>query len=359
MLPRIRPVSLIATLIALLLIALWGCFQSSPPPDDDAQILATGGAEASLEVLFSKPNDPTSSTLRGGPDALLAQSIDEARYSVDVAMYDLNLWSIRDALLRAHRRGVAVRMITDSDNILEREIGELEQAGIPVIGDRRAPLMHHKFVVIDRLVVWTGSMNMTVNGAYRNDNNLVRIRSTMLAGNYTREFEEMFVEDRFGALSLHDTPHPMFTIDGLQVEVYFSPDDNPEARIVELLLNAEQSIEFMVYAFTDDDIANAMLDRASAGIAVRGVIERGQAGNEGSEYERLRQSGIDIRLDFNERNMHHKVIVIDGMIVITGSYNFSRSAQEFNDENVLVLHNADVASRFLIEFGRVFNAGTP
>jgi hypothetical protein len=307
--PRFRPVSLIAALIAILLVILYSSFQSSLPSNEDPQLPTTGDADASIEVLFSEPNDPMSSTLRGGPDSLLAQSIDEARYSVDLALYDLNLWSIRDALLRA--------------------------------------------------VVWTGSMNMTVNGAYRNDNNLVRIRSTVLAGNYTREFEEMFVEDRFGALSLHDTPHPMFTINDMQVEVYFSPDDNPEARIVELLLNAEQSIDFMVYAFTDDEIANALLDRASAGVAVRGVIERGQAGNEGSEYERLHQSGNDIRLDANERNMHHKVIVIDGKIVITGSYNFSRSAQEFNDENVLVLHDADIASRFLIEFGRVFNAGNP
>ncbi len=357
--PRFRPVSLIAALIAILLVILYSSFQSSLPSNEDPQRPTTGDADASIEVLFSEPDDPMSSTLRGGPDSLLAQSIDEARYSVDVALYDLNLWSVRDALLRAHRRGVAVRMVTDSDNILEREIGELEQAGIPVIGDRREPLMHHKFVVIDRLVVWTGSMNMTVNGAYRNDNNLVRIRSTVLAGNYTREFEEMFIEDRFGALSLHDTPHPLFTIDGVQVEVYFSPDDDPAARIVELLLNAEQSIDFMVYVFTADEIADALLDRASAGVAVRGVIERGQAGNEGSEFERLRQSGIDIRLDANERNLHHKVIVIDGKTVITGSYNFSRSAREFNDENVLVLHDAEVASRFLLEFGRVFNAAQP
>ncbi len=356
MLPRLRPVSLIAALIAILLAILYGSFQCSLRSDDGAQVHATDGPDTSLDVFFSEPDDPMSSTLRGGPDSVLAQSIDEARYSVDLAMYDLNLWSIRDALLRAHRRGLTVRMVTDSDNILEREIAELQQAGIPVIGDRREPLMHHKFVVIDRLEVWTGSMNMTVSGAYRNDNNLVRVRSAVLAENYTHEFEEMFVEDRFGALSLNDTPHPMFSIDGMLTEVYFSPDDDPAARIIELLLTAEQSIDFMAFAFTADEIADAMLDRALAGVVVRGVIERGQAGNEGSEYGRLRQSAIDFRLDGNEHNMHHKVIVIDGTTVITGSYNFSHSAQEFNDENVLVLHDADVASRFLIEFERVFDA---
>ncbi len=359
MLPRFRPLSLFAALVALLLTALCGLFQSSPTPDDGAQSSLTSGADAAIDIYFSQPGDPASSTLRGGPDSLLAQSIDEARYSVDAALYDLNLWSVRDALLRAHRRGVLVRMVTESDNILEREIDELEEAGIPVLGDRREPLMHHKFVVIDRLEVWTGSMNMTMNGAYRNDNNLVNIRSSVLAENYTREFEEMFVEDRFGALSLRDTPHPSFSIDGIFVEVYFSPDDDPAARIIELLLDAEQSIDFMVYAFTADEIADAMLERSRAGVVVRGVIERGQAANEGSDYDLLSQSEIDLRLDANQRNMHHKVIIIDGTTVITGSYNFSRSAQEFNDENVLMLHDADVASQFLIEFERIFNAAEP
>jgi phosphatidylserine/phosphatidylglycerophosphate/cardiolipin synthase-like enzyme len=354
--PRFRLISVFAALVALLLTVLYGLFQTSRPTDDGSLPLDSSGAQVLLEVFFSEPDNPSSSSLRGGPDSLLAQSIDEARYSVDVALYSLNLWSVRDALLRAHRRGVAVRMVTESDNILEREIDELEQAGIPVLGDRREPLMHHKFVVIDRMEVWTGSMNMTMNGAYRNDNNLVRVRSVALAENYTHEFEEMFVEDRFGALSLRDTPQPSLNLDGMLVQIYFSPDDDPAARIIELLLAAEHSIDFMVFAFTADEITDAMLDRAQDGVIVRGVIERGQASNQGSEYETLRQSVIDVRLDANQHNMHHKVIVIDGEIVITGSYNFSRNAQEFNDENVLVLHNAVVASQFLIEFERIFNA---
>jgi phosphatidylserine/phosphatidylglycerophosphate/cardiolipin synthase-like enzyme len=359
MLHRVSIPSLVASLVVLLLASLFVLFQWN---QSDAIATPTPIADVSQDpilVLFSDPGGPASTTYRGGPDALLAQAIDEARYSVDVAMYNLDLWSLRDALIRAHRRGLSVRMVTDSDNILEREFQELLDADIPVLGDRREPLMHHKFVVIDRLEVWTGSMNMTMSGAYRNDNNLVMIRSSELAEDYTREFEEMFLEDRFGALSLRDTPHPQVNVNSVPVEVYFSPDDDPARRITELLLEADQSIEFMVYAFTSDAIAGAMLDRFQAGVSVRGVIERGQAANAGSEYERLRQSGIDVRLDANERNMHHKVIIIDGTTVITGSYNFSRSAQEFNDENTLLLHDTGLAERFLLEFVRIFNLASP
>jgi phosphatidylserine/phosphatidylglycerophosphate/cardiolipin synthase-like enzyme len=169
----------------------------------------------------------------------------------------------------------------------------------------------------------------------------------------------MFVEDRFGALSLQDTPHPTLSLDGMMLEVYFSPDDDPAARIIDLLRSAEESIEFMVYAFTADDIADAMLDRAHEGVVVRGVIERRQANNEGSEFERLHQSAVDLRLDSNRNSMHHKVILIDGRTVITGSYNFSRSAQEYNDENVLIIHDVDTTARFLLEFERIFDAAQP
>ena len=208
----------------------------STPPAGESE-------EAALEpwfhVYFSDPQSPAAGTLRGGPDAVLAAAIEDARLSVDIAMYDLDLWSIRDALLDAHRRGVTVRVVAESDNLDEPEFQALIDAGIPVLGDRREGLMHHKFVVIDRLEVWTGSMNFTLNGVYRNDNNLVRIRSSRLAEDYQAEFEEMYIADRFGALSLADTPNPVVTVSDVPIEVYFSPDDGVAARIVELIQEAE------------------------------------------------------------------------------------------------------------------------
>jgi phosphatidylserine/phosphatidylglycerophosphate/cardiolipin synthase-like enzyme len=81
--------------------------------------------------------------------------------------------------------------------------------------------------------------------------------------------------------------------------------------------------------------------------------------NIGTEFDRLREAGLDVRLDGNPYHMHHKVIIIDGQIVITGSYNFSRSAEESNDENVLVIHSQAVAAQFLAEFQRVFGLAQP
>jgi phosphatidylserine/phosphatidylglycerophosphate/cardiolipin synthase-like enzyme len=346
-------------LVVVMLLALYVVFhlQSSPDPTGTAQQYTAD--EGRFSVYFTDPTSPSASTLRGGPDAALAEAIDSARYSVDVAIYRLDLWSIRDALIRAHRRGVDVRVITDSDNKDEAEILDLKAAGILLIDDQREPLMHHKFVVIDGIDVWTGSMNFTVSGAYRNNNNLIRIRSRRVGQDYTHEFEEMFLEDRFGALSEADTPYPAVTIDGIQVEVYFSPDDDVEDRIDDVLRRAEKSIDFMVFTFTSDVLSETILARARAGVEVSGVIEWDQASNPGSDYERLRRAGLDVRLDSNPRNMHHKVIIIDDSIVITGSYNFSRSAEENNDENVLILYDVKVSQEYLLEFKRIYEKSIP
>lgn len=311
------------------------------------------------DIYFSKPDDPQSQSLRGGPDKHLAEAINQARVSVEIAALQLDLWSIRDALLDAHRRGVLVRMVTDSDYLDEKEIQDLISAGVPVLSDRRESLMHNKFVIIDRQEVWTGSMNLTINGAYRNDNHLIRIQSTRLAENYLKEFEEMFIQDLFGSGSPSQTPHPTFTINGTQIETYFSPDDQTERRLIELIQSATHSISFLAYSFTSDPIANAMLEKSAQGVKVSGVFEGSQyKSNAGTEFDRFSQAGLDVRLDGNPKNMHHKIIIIDQNIVIAGSYNYSYYAETRNDENTIILHDPEIANIFEREFHRVFEEGS-
>jgi phosphatidylserine/phosphatidylglycerophosphate/cardiolipin synthase-like enzyme len=335
----------------VLVFILYAC-TTNPPPTSTSGITPTAGW---YEVFFTDPDSPTAGTFRGGPDEVLANAIRAARLSVDAAIYHLNLWSIRDALIAAHDAGASVRVVVESDNMDEIEVQDLRDAGIEVLGDRRESLMHHKFVVIDKSDVWTGSMNFTINGAYYNDNNLIHIRSTRLAENYTTEFEEMFVTDMFGDDVVTNTPLPKFSIDSSSIETYFSPDDGTAARIVDLVQQSRENIYFMAYSFTSDEIADAILEQADAGIRVAGVFEESQYyANIGTEFDRLRDAGLDVNLDGNPRLMHHKVIILDGAVVITGSYNFSRSAEIQNDENTLILHNPDIASQYLSEFERVF-----
>lgn len=312
------------------------------------------------QVYFTQPTDSKGSSLRGGPDQSLADAIRAARASVDVAVLQLNLWSIRDALLEAHQDGVKVRLVVESDYRDSPEIQQLEQAGIPVLGDRREGLMHNKFTIIDRQEVWTGSMNYTITDGYRNNNNLVRLRSSQMAENYTTEFEEMFVDDRFGPGSPANTPNPAISVDGVRLETCFAPDDGCAGKLVRLLGQAQQSIRFLAFSFTSDALAQAMIERIEAGVEVAGVMEASQVrSNSGTDFNRLRLAGANLRLDGNSRNMHHKVLILDERVVVFGSYNFSFFAENRNDENLIIATDPHIAAQFLEEFERIFAQAKP
>jgi len=224
-------------------------------------------------------------------------------------------------------------------------------------------VVHNVWVaIIDDQWVWTGSWNLTHNGAYRNNNNAVLITSTALAENYTVEFEEMF-SGQFGPTSPSDTPNPPVTItvdtgEGqvkqVEVENYFAPEDKVAAKIIAEIGQAQSRIRFMTFVFTSDEIADAMLERARDGVVVQGVMEKRNNEQSYSEYERLRETVHDVLNDGNPYIMHHKVIIIDDTTVILGSYNFSGNAENNNDENLLIIHDPEVAALFVAEFGRVY-----
>jgi phosphatidylserine/phosphatidylglycerophosphate/cardiolipin synthase-like enzyme len=308
-----------------------------------------------FELYFTNPSSSWAAQRTGGPDGPLAAAIDEAHLTVDVAIYNMSLDSIRDALLRAHNRGVQVRMVMESDNRDSADVQMLEDAGIPVLGDRRQGLMHNKFVVIDNSEVWMGSMNFTNNGGYDDNNNLMRIHSVKVAEDYTKEFNEMFVDDKFGPDVVAETPNPRVTVNGTPLDIYFSPDDGVASSLVDLLSNAQESIYFMAYSFTADDLGEAIRERAQNDVTVAGVMDSEQvASNIGTEYDAFNQAGLDVYKDGIPGLMHHKVMIIDEEIVVLGSYNFTNSAETRNDENLIVIYNAEIAAQFLAEFQRVY-----
>ncbi|MFH1186196.1 MAG: phospholipase D-like domain-containing protein [Chloroflexota bacterium] len=313
-----------------------------------------------FEIYFTDPANPASAQMTGGVDSPLVESIDAARLSVHAAIYSLTLDTIREALIRAHRRGVEVRLVTESDNSDSEDLQRIKDAGIPILGDRRQGTMHNKFLVIDRTNVWTGSMNFTFSGAYPDNNTVMRIASADLAEAYETEFAEMFEDDKFGPEAGRPTPQPRLEIEGTLMEVYFAPDDGVEAALVDLLDTAQYRLDFLAYSFTSDPLGDAVMRAADAGVAVRGVMDEDQgASNIGSELTAFRSAGLNVRLDGNPGQMHEKVIIVDETVVVLGSYNFSRNANEINDENVLVIHSRLIASQYLREFERLYVIARP
>jgi phosphatidylserine/phosphatidylglycerophosphate/cardiolipin synthase-like enzyme len=307
------------------------------------------------ELYFTDPASPLASQATGGLDGPLVETIDAARLSIDVAAYSLGLNSVRYSLLRAHDRGVTVRVAMETGNMDRSDPQIMMEAGIPIVGDNSDGLMHNKFIVIDKTEVWLGSMNFTDSGTYEDNNNLIRIHSAEMAENYIKEFEEMFLEHKFGENILAETPHPMVTIDETRIDVFFAPDDGVLNALIPLLSSAEESIHFLAFSFTSNELGDIVRAKAEDGLTVAGVMDEEQASsNQGTEFDPFQQAELDVLIDGIAGQMHHKLIIVDEKIVAFGSYNFSKSAEERNDENLLIIYDTDIAKQFMLEFGRVW-----
>jgi phosphatidylserine/phosphatidylglycerophosphate/cardiolipin synthase-like enzyme len=308
------------------------------------------------QLYFTSPTYPDEPAARAETIMQgLIGVINKAQRKLDIAVYELNLDEIGDALLTARNRGVAIRLVTDSDSLEEDEtLIRLETAGLPIVPDERSPIMHNKFVVVDGQAVWTGSWNFTSNDTYRNNNHGLYIQSPELAQNYAAEFEEMFSQKAFGPTSPSRTPHPRFQLGNTLIETCFAPEDECASQLIVLIRQAQQNIRFMAFSFTHEEIGQAVIDRAKAGVIVQGVFETRGSETESSELGRMKKQKLDVWQDGNPYTLHHKVFIIDDKIVILGSFNFSDNADQANDENMLVIHNPDLASQFLVEFNRVY-----
>ncbi len=312
------------------------------------------------QIYFTDPKYPDNpANHHGGIDTQLVDLMNKATKTIDVASYDFNLGDVATAMAQASRRGVRVRMVTDTDTLtstdasVQAAFATLKQAKIPVVDDQREAIMHDKFTVVDGEWVSTGSWNYTDSDTYHLNNNMIVIHSADLAANYTNEFEKMFVEHDFGKAKNRTNPHPVLSIEGTSARTCFSPETSCAPLIVQAIDGARTSVDFMAFSFTYNDIGNAMLARARNGVAVSGVFETTGSETVYSQYKKLKDAGLAVYTDGNPWSMHHKVIIVDDRIVIFGSFNFSASANTSNDENLLIIDNADLAHAFTAEFQRV------
>jgi len=347
----------------------------------------------------------------------LLDMLDSAKYSIDLSIYNLEHHKVGEALVRAKERGVRVRVVTDHYNrFRNQEHGEaiwemLRNAGIYTIDDAGDVFnpdgtitshrlvgasydMHNKFAVIDILsddpddyYVWTGSMNLTYTGPV-NSNNTIIIKDSGIAEAYHREFNQMWGGDG-------DIPNPeqarfhkdknyigekVFYVDTTKVELYFGPINRDRSkpsigeRLNELIRDeAQHDVNFLAFAITHDiPMSQTMWERSfTDGIKLQGLIDP-------RFYAQYRNAGViwaspeaqmgnrDIRQARELRILHHKVLLIDVTkpfendrgIAIAGSYNFSRNAEENNDENLLIFHCRYLANQYYQDFMGAMNRAT-
>lgn len=132
-----------------------------------------------------------------------------------------------------------------------------------------------------------------------------------------------------------------------QIQVFFSPKGGCTDAIVKALGKAKTTILIQAYSFTSAPIAKAAVDAHKRGVKVKVILDKSQRTEKYSSADFLAHAQVTVSIDAKHKIAHNKVMIIDSETVITGSFNFSKSAEEENAENLLIIHNSDLAEKYV------------
>ncbi|PIF05459.1 MAG: hypothetical protein CSA36_06460 [Draconibacterium sp.] len=347
------------------------------------QSLSTG----KINVFFNTPADTSVATGAHAMDIgtlmedTLIAYINRAEETIDFCIYNINnngISNVANALNAATQRGVQVRVITCGhtnhlgiDDLLP-SIPVLERPDIKDSG-----IMHNKFVIFDasssdphKPWVWTGSLNLSYNQVNTDAQNILFIQDQALAKTYEIEFEEMWGSNgfspnvtlaKFGADKTDNTPH-LLLIDTTYIECYFSPSDGTNKKIMDALNSANNDLSVETMLITRTDLAMAIAEAQQRGVEVEVITNYFQ--NNSATVNDLLHSSLPQRKFVDDEQtpglMHNKFAIIDANFtvsdpqVVTGSHNWSKSANTTNDENTLIIHNAEIANLYFQQFAQRF-----
>lgn len=304
----------------------------------------------------------------------IAAYITSAQNTLDIAAYNINNSAIEQAINTAIANGVQVRYIAEGQNANLGLSAIDESMPVHFRTDGVGSGMHNKFIVGDRddaqnAFVLTGSTNFTTGNLNTDPNNVIILGDQSLARAYTLEFEEMWGSSgmepdpdnaKFGAAKSINTPR-RFLIGGSPVELYFSPTDGTTSAILNAIESTDYDLNFAVLSFTRNDLGAAVIEAGSS-LFINPVGAMENINDTGSEYEPLLDAGIEIYSHQGiSGQLHHKYAIVDHSqtlsdpTVVTGSHNWSTTAETNNDENTLVIHDERVANLYYQEFVGLLN----
>lgn len=329
----------------------------------------------------------------GGPDNLkeaIVDFIDGAQKRLFIAVQELDCREIAEAIIRARKRKVLVKLVLEGDYLKVRRArkypfeqeGENEsnrqlhdailRSNIDVKSDFNPSIFHQKFIVRDGTSLLTGSTNFTDTGTSTNLNNLVIVHDEEIAKLYSREFREI-QQGHFGKLNEGHDPAPKEkVVSEIPIKVLFAPDHNPEMEIVKQMLKGRKQVDFAIFTFSETSaIDDGMIAQTNAGMKIRGALDGMMANHEWAATRPVKNAGAtlySVSKQGNLRKLHHKLMVIDKQVVITGSFNYTGPANRLNDENIIIfgdLESTDAASvtkqkqlakYALLEINRIINS---
>jgi len=345
-------------------------------------------SSGTINVYFNHPVNTTYAQTQNAVnlgntlDDMLISYIDACSSTLDIAIYNSYspsaIAGIAGAINSAYTRGVQVRVIYDGSTnsvmipLLNSAIPRLASPDSSSYG-----IMHNKFVIFDanssdvnKPLVWTGSTNWTevqIDGP--DSNSAIVIQDQSLALGYKIEFEEMWgsttmtpnlVNSKFGPFKTDNTPHN-YVIGGKVIESYFSPTDATNSKIIAAINSADSDIDIATMLITRSDISSAIINKYNSGVTNTNLVVSYQnpSGNQLSVLQAELPSNKVVVFSAGGL-MHHKFMVIDNFDstsdpqVLVGSHNWSTSAETRNDENTLIVHDANVTNQYYQAFAYLF-----
>lgn len=146
---------------------------------------------------------------------------------------------------------------------------------------------------------------------------------------------------------------PRFS-DNICSHAYFSPGTDCLNAINSCIGQATKKLDICVFTISDDRIRDKILLAHQRGVNIRILTDNDKSFDRGSDIHSFSEVGIPVKIDVSEHHMHHKFAIIDSKTLITGSYNWTRSAADYNNENIVVTNDKTTISKFNKEFERLW-----
>lgn len=293
----------------------------------------------------------------------ILSNINNAENTIDIAIYGYSSTpDIEQAIERAKQRGVKIRLVYDIDskgeniypdtqklvNLIQNSISDKNSAEVK-------NTMHNKFYIFDNKTVITGSANLShTDMSGYNSNSIIVINSPKIAKYYTDEFNQMY------SGKFHNNKKAVGDKISDNIQVFFSPQDKSITNgVLPIIKQAKNYIYIPSFVITEKRVTTELINAKKRGVDVRVIADALNASTQHSKHKELRTAGIPVKAENYAGKMHSKTMIVDDEYLIIGSMNFSNNGENRNDENMILLHNSNVAKFykkfFLYQWDRIPN----
>ena len=352
-----------------------------------------------IQIFFVNPINKKGPDRKNNSESIffLLKLINSAQKSIDFAIYGIsNEDEIIQALLNAEKRGVIVRGVVDMDNsnknpykdtfLLLNKLkyvktdykdllsfkntkedyvqkvtynidGKIVQASFVNEGikDYNDKIMHNKYFIIDKKIVWTGSMNISDTCATYNSNSSVAVNSAELSNIFTEDFEQMFNGKYHNEKIINKNNKYVQLDDKTQIIAFLLPEDKETYHIISGYINrAQRYIYVPMFFFTHSKYAQDLINAHNRGVKIKVIVDATSARTGYSKHGILRLAGIPVKVENWGGKMHDKSLIIDDKYLLIGSMNFTSGAHYQNDENSLLIENKEIAIKARKRFEKLW-----